>query len=512
MSDSVPTPPPLGTAVKLTYGLGSVAYGVSAAVLSAAVLQLYFNQVIGLPAVWVGLAIMVSLVADVVIDPMIGHWSDNLRSPWGRRHPFMYASAIPVALFFYLLWHAPKGLDGGALLILAVVMLIAVRVSVAGYEIPSSALSPELAPDYDKRTSLLAYRWFFAISAIAVTQIVLYSVFLRQDASNPLGVLNRARYAEFGALASVVMFICILVSSAATHSRIPYLHRPPVRKTSLGQTIQEILSVFANPALLVLMVANILGGSGIGIIAALQNYFYLHLWGLKPQMIGPLASGGLLASVIGVFLAPFLAQRFGKKRAMLGLLSVSVFAGLLPISGRLLGIMPPNGSNLLYALLFGDVLLTAAMGLMGLVILTSMVADVVEDQQVKTGIRSEGVLFAANGLVPKFTAGLGAFIAGSLISLVGFPVHAVPGTVDPEIVRRLALFYIPCVIVLNGGSVVALSFYKIDRATHERNVARLREVAASKGPGDVATRTPLEPEDRVVNIPAGSSADPEPAQ
>jgi Na+/melibiose symporter-like transporter len=478
MTQGVPAPPPLGMGLKLTYGMGSVAYGVSGAVLSAAVLQLYFNQVIGLPAVWVGFAIMISLLADVVIDPLVGHFSDNLRSPWGRRHPFMYASAIPVAAFFYLLWHAPKGLDGMELLVFATAMLIAVRVSVAAYEIPSTALTPELAPDYDKRTSLLAYRWFFAISAIAVVQILLYVVYLRQDADNPLGVLNRDRYAEFGAMASVVMFVCILISSAATHSRIPYLHRPPERKASIGQTVREVVSVFGNPALLVLMGANILGGSGLGITVALSNYFYLHLWGLKPQMIGPLASGGLLASVIGVFLAPYLSRRFGKKQAMLGLLGFSVFAGLLPISGRLLGIMPPNGSGLLYGLLFADVVLAAAVGLMGLVILTSMVADVVEDQQVKSGVRSEGVLFAANGLVPKFTTGLGAFIAGSLISLVGFPVQAQPGTVDPDIVRHLALYYIPCVILLNGGSVVVLSFYKIDRATHERNVAHLREAAA----------------------------------
>ena len=478
MSQGAPAPPPLGVAVKLTYGLGSVAYGVSAAVLSASVLQLYFNQVIGLPAVWVGFAIMVSLLADVVLDPLIGHFSDNLRSPWGRRHPFMYVSAIPVAAFFYLLWHAPRGLDGPALLVFATAMLIAVRVSVAAYEIPSTALTPELAPDYDKRTSLLAYRWFFAISAIAVINIVLYTVYLRQDAANPLGILNRGRYAEFGAMAAGLMFVCILISSAATHSRIRYLHRPPERKTTVRQTVREIRQVFANPALLVLMAANILGGSGLGITVALSNYFYLHLWGLKPQMIGPLASGGLLASVIGVFLAPYLSMKFGKKRAMLGLLATSVFAGLLPISGRLLGVMPPNGSNLLYGLLFGDVVLAAAVGLMGLVILTSMVADVVEDQQVKTGARSEGVLFAANGLVPKFTTGLGAFVAGGLISLVGFPVKAQPGTVDPDIVRQLALYYIPCVILLNGGSVAALSFYKIDREAHERNVARLRDAVA----------------------------------
>ncbi|HZZ69210.1 MAG TPA: MFS transporter, partial [Phenylobacterium sp.] len=262
---------------------------------------------------------------------------------------------------------------------------------------------------------------------------------------------------------------------------IPYLHKAKEQPPSLLRTGREIVSVFSNPALLVLMTSGVLGGAGIGITSALQNYFYLHLWGLKPQMIGPLAFGGLLASVIGVFLAPAIAKRFGKKQAMIGLLACSVFCGLIPISGRLLGVMPPNGSPWLLAVLFGDVVLTLTCGLIGLVIVASMVADVAEDQQVRTGIRSEGVLFAANGLVPKFTTGLGAFIAGALISLVHFPTHAMPGTVDPEIVRRLAIYYIPCVILLNGGSVVALQFYKIDRATHERNVAHLREAAALAG-------------------------------
>ena len=497
MSGPTASPPPLGIAEKLTYGLGSVGYGVSVATLAASVLQLYFNQVVGLPAVWVGFAIMISLVADLAIDPLIGHWSDNLRSRWGRRHPFMYASALPTAAFFYLLWHAPRGLDGAALLVFSVAVLILVRISIASYEIPSTALAPELAPDYDKRTNLLAYRWFFGIGAIGAISFVLYTVYLRQDAANPLGALNRERYAQFGTMVAILLLVCILVSSAATHSRIRYLHQAPARPQSLGQTLREIASVFSNPALLVLMGSGILGGAGIGITQALQNYFYLHLWGLKPQVIGPLQFGGLLASVIGVFLAPRISERFGKKQAMIGLLYFSVFCSLIPISGRLLGVMPVNGSPWLIAVLFADVVVTLTCGLIGLVLVTSMVADVAEDQQVRTGIRSEGVLFAANGLVPKFTTGLGAFVAGILITLVHFPVRAVPGTVDPEIVRRLALYYIPCVILLNGGSVVVLQFYRIDRATHERNVAHLREAAALAEQAHLAGGASPAPEEMV---------------
>jgi glycoside/pentoside/hexuronide:cation symporter, GPH family len=476
-----PPPPTLG--LKLTYGMGSVAYGVALGGLSASVLQLYFNQVIGIPAVWVGAAIMLSLIADALIDPLIGQWSDNFRSKWGRRHPFMYASAIPTAAFFFLIWRAPEGLGVTEAFVFAIAMLIGVRLSTSLYEIPSTSLGPELAPDYDHRTALYAFRWFFMIATSATMGVVLYSVFLRQDADNPLGALNRDRYADFGAMGAGLMLVTILVSTLATHRRIPTLHIPPARKVSLAQTFREIGATFVNPSLMTVMSASLLGGTATGITQALSIYFYLHFWGPTPQQIGPLVSGAVLASVIGVFLAPATAKRFGKKRAMIGLFLISMLTSWAPITARLVGVMPPNGTTLLYVLLFADVVLAAVLGLMAYVILTSMVADIVEDQAVKSGVRSEGVLFAANGLTPKITTGLGVFLAGSLITYVGFPTQAQPGTVDPDIIRRLALIYLPTVATLSLSTLVILNFYKIDRESHERNLAQLREAKLVGGEG-----------------------------
>src|SRR5688500_14735619 len=110
MSAEAPAPR-LGLALKISHGFGSTAFGVGVLALSGGLLQLYFNQVLGLPAIWVGAVIMATIVVDAVIDPLIGRWSDHLRSPLGRRHTFMYASAIPSALAFYLLWRPPAGLD-----------------------------------------------------------------------------------------------------------------------------------------------------------------------------------------------------------------------------------------------------------------------------------------------------------------------------------------------------------------------------------------------------------------
>ena len=98
--------PPLSTGTRLAYGFGSIAYGIKESGFST-LLLLYYNQVVGLPAGQVGLAIMLALVIDAFVDPVIGHFSDHLRSRWGRRHPFMYVAIVPVALTFWALFNLP---------------------------------------------------------------------------------------------------------------------------------------------------------------------------------------------------------------------------------------------------------------------------------------------------------------------------------------------------------------------------------------------------------------------
>jgi len=104
MGPSGPVPlPSLSRSTKLLYGFGSVAFGIKDQGF-AYLLLLYYNQVLGLPEDWIGLGILVALVLDAFIDPVVGYASDNLHSRWGRRHPFMYAAALPVAVSYYLLW------------------------------------------------------------------------------------------------------------------------------------------------------------------------------------------------------------------------------------------------------------------------------------------------------------------------------------------------------------------------------------------------------------------------
>jgi GPH family glycoside/pentoside/hexuronide:cation symporter len=491
-----PRTPRLGVQVKFFYGLGSVAFGVESVALGSLVL-LYFNQVIGLPASWVGAAIMVALIFDAIFDPLLGHWSDHLRSPWGRRHPFMYASAAPLAVAFYFLWRPPRGWSNEALLAYLLAGLVSVRLLVSLYEIPSAALAPELTPDYDERTSLLAYRFFFGVLGGTAMSVAAFQIFLRKDAAHPLGVLNRHGYEQFGLLSAIVMFAAIIVTCVGTHGR-------GVAATVRNETddfrdkMREIRTTLSNRSFFALMMAGIVASIAVGLNSGLGLYVTTYFWELTPKQISYLVSFGFVSAILGVSLATPASKWLGKKKAMLALFTISAIAGSIPIPLRLIGLMPANHTDALLAALFADGVVRDTLGIMGFIIVASMMADVVEDIAVKSGRRSEGLIFAANGLLQKCVTGFGTFLSGLMLGWAHFPQGAIQGHVAQPILRHLVLIFVPVSVSCNAIALIILTFYNIDRAAHQRNLERLRDAAALVELGNVEAEEGIPPATRVV--------------
>jgi glycoside/pentoside/hexuronide:cation symporter, GPH family len=467
--------PPLTFSTNVFYGVGSVAFGVHQATLTSALL-LFFNQVVGLPAAWVGGAMMVTLIFDAICDPLIGEWSDHTRSRWGRRHPFMYASAVPAAVAFYFLFDPPLGWPKSYLLIYMAAMLVTVRLLLSLYEIPSSALGPELTLDYDKRTSLMSSRFFFGTVGGAGMSILALQVFLRKDATHPLGLLNPAGYRETALVAGIVIFLSIMISCVGTHRFIAALvHEPRVRGT-WREKFREVSGTVTNRSFLALTVAGVVGAVSAGLRQGLDFYISAYFWEFTPAQMSYLAAVTLLAAFAGVALAPAISSRFGKKPAMIGVFFSSLFAGIIPITMRLIGIAPANGTHALLAFVMLFSFIAATLGLSGFIIASSMMADVVEDAAVTTGQRSEGLLFAANGLISKCVTGVGTFFAGLILAWVSFPQHATPGQVDPAVLHHLGMVFVPIVATFSAIAITVLMFYQIDRSTHQKNVERLESV------------------------------------
>lgn len=483
LTDSAPQAVPADRQLTLTtrilYGAGGAASAIKQRGLSTFLL-LFYNQVVGLPPHVVSTAIMFALIFDAFVDPLVGQVSDNFRSKWGRRHPFMYIAALPVAVGFFFIWNPPVGWEQGQIFAFMMVCLLTIRLFDTFFELPSAALVPELAKNYEERTSLIALRSFFAVAGGLGMTLLAYQVFMRENPDGSGGVLSREGYFNYALCAAILIFVLILGSSAGTHKHIPHLTKPPSRKITFTGMAREMGATLNNRSFVVLTISGMFMSMSLGVKGGLELYFFLFFWELTQTQLSLLTVAGVIASVIGVFLAPKVAAKMGKRNGAAAMFAGAVVALLGPIALRLVGWMPANGTDLLFWILFVDVIANGAMAMMTGVMLASMITDVVEDSEVKTGRRSEGLLFSFDNLFKKVVSGVGVFVSGAVLTFISFPQNADRGGVDEEVLRNMGLIYLPTMLFFYTIAIGCLFLFKIDKAAHEENLRKLEETARAK--------------------------------
>jgi len=168
-------PNQLGIGTKFAYGFGQAGEGVKNGAFGV-FLFFYYNQVLALPGTYAGIAVGIALMFDAVTDPLAGSLSDNWRSKLGRRHPFMYASALPLAVAFYFLFSPPQLGDFGLFLWL-LTFAVLTRAAMTLYHVPHIALGAELTTNFEERTTVVAFRQFFSTFGNLVVYAVGFGLF-----------------------------------------------------------------------------------------------------------------------------------------------------------------------------------------------------------------------------------------------------------------------------------------------------------------------------------------------
>jgi len=465
-------PPSASVGLKTAYGIGAAAFGIKNNGFDYFLL-IFYGTVVGLEPGLVGLAILIALCVDALSDPLVGYWSDNLHSRWGRRHPFMYASAIPVALTYFLLWNPPDWGQAG-LFIYLTLMAILIRTFITLYETPSAALIPELTSDYDERTTYNSYRVFFAWAGGNVMSVLMFGVLL----TGPLGMRDQQAYQTYGIIASALIFLSIMVSAVGTHGHIKHLHQPVIKseRYTIGRIFREMTETLNDRNFFALFIATVMFAVATGASASLAFLMLNYFWGFSEFQIFIWTCTVFLAAALGFVIAPWASRRWHKKRAtiLLGVIGFSILP--TPVVLRLAGLMPENGDPLLFPLVLTINIIDLSILIAVSIVLLSMVADLVESSQLKTGRRSEGVYYAALTFTRKTTQGIGVLIAGIILSVIDFPEGAKPSDVDPDVLWNLGAFYAPTLLVLWLGGIYCVSRYKIDKAGHEDNLRRLAEL------------------------------------
>ncbi len=469
----------ISVSTKLGFGTGQVAESIKMNSFDFFLL-FYYVQVLHLNPAWVGSALLLALIVDAVTDPVFGAISDNVNSRWGRRHPFMYISAIPFGLCFYFLFSPPAGLEEIELLMWLIVFTIGTRLMMTLFLVPYYAVGAELTENYSDRTALVAYRTMAAWLGAIVLTAVSFAVFFKPTEAFPQGQLNPEAYPLFGVTFGLMATLAILIATVGTRSQIPYLHRQSTGQANLmnpGYYIQELIKVLKNPSFLAIFLVSITFFIMLGLQRALALHMNTYFWELETEKIQYLFYAFFVATLITVPLVKRLIDRLDKKNTLYLGLWIILAAFVLPTSFRLLEWFPPNGSAMLLPLLLiGQI--GAGIGTAILMVCSgSIVADVADDHELRCGKRQEGLLFGFFTLASKSTSGIGSFLAGITLSFIAFPtdLDVVPGAVAPETLFKLGLAFGPGVAIFGLLCVVAMSRYGINKAKHEQTLTTLSQ-------------------------------------
>lgn len=454
---------------KLFYGIGSVAYGVKNNGFSY-LLLFFYVQVVGLEGYLAGLGMLIVMVCDAISDPVVGHISDNWHSRWGRRHPFMYFSALPVAVSYFFLWSPPE-LSQTAMFFYFIGLAVLVRTFITMYEIPSTSLVAEFTDDYDQRTSMLSFRFFFGWWGGLTIAVLAYKVFFTPTDKYQNGLLNPEMWPVYGGFAACIIFVAILVSAIGTHKLIPTLKQPPERHAfSFKRTFGELIQSLSNRNFLIIFMSAVIAAMAGGVNASLVIYFNTYFWELTPDEIGTLNYVYYFSALFALYMTPRVTANRDKQTVAIWVWLTGALILPLPVILRLIGFFPANDSGWVLPLLMIHGLVDVGIMIMAGILISSMIADIVEDSQRDTGRRSEGLFFAGQTFASKVVHGFGMFATGIILSAINFPKDALPGEVPIETLYNMAYIYVPLVIVFYTGAVLCLTRYKITRQSHAENV------------------------------------------
>jgi GPH family glycoside/pentoside/hexuronide:cation symporter len=468
---ALPAAEQLPLRIKLGNGIGSIAYGVKDNGF-AALLLLFYSQVLGLEARLVGLILLVALLLDAMVDPLVGYWSDKTHSRWGKRHPWMYASILPMAGAWLMLWHPPQTTSNwlyGYLLLFAFLM----RAAVSCYEIPALSVMPGLTSDYDERTSITRWRYIFGWAGGLTMLMLAFTVFLVPSARYPVGQLNIDGFGYYGWTGAALMVVAALIAALTTHRRIARLDSSPAVHLPLAQTVRKVASTLANRAFLILLGATLFYYINVGMTFSTATYVLTYYWEM-PQAGFLVYSIVLFVGVIGAFLlVGFLQSRIEKRTGAVVCGLISLAFGLSPYLLRFAGLFPENSQPSLIPVLFTFVTISNGLAVAAGILTTSMAADIIEASQEKTGERTEGLFFSAYFFTQKCATGMGIFLAGNIVSASGFPAKARPGEVPAAVLDNFAIYYVIVLAVISLIGTAIISRFPITRAEHDERIAKL---------------------------------------
>jgi glycoside/pentoside/hexuronide:cation symporter, GPH family len=451
---------------KISYGFGDLA-----SVLYWQTFMLYFTyfytDVFLIPASVAATMFLVSRLWDGVNDPLMGIIADRTQTRWGKFRPYLLWMCIPFAIAGVLAFTTPSfGLQGKIIWAYATFFLIMMLYT--AINIPYTALLGVISPSSIERTSVSSVKFLFAFAAgIIVSATLLPLTKWLGGGNEQLGW--QLSFVVYG-IAAVVFF---LIAFRGTRERV----LPPKNQTT--DVKKDLRQLFANKPWLILLAITVTLILFVAVRGSVTVHYFKYFIGVQEltlpfmgtrsydfiTLVSVYNTAGQIASLLGVLFVTMIAKMLGKKKTFMLLFSVAIFC---------IGIVYFLRPEQLGLIFFFQVVGSFTSGPLS-VLIWAMYADTADFSEWKTGRRSTGLIFSASTMSQKIGWAIGAYVALTLMSQVGFRPNEAQ---DAASLNGLLLLFTLIPAAMGVISVIISFAYPL----HDKRVAQIEaELATRRG-------------------------------
>lgn len=457
---------PIRALTKIVYGSGD--WGRASFNTMRQIFYAFFlTDVVGLDPRLASVAALVSIIWDAVNDPLVGTLSDNVRTRWGRRRPFLLLFAIPFALAFIIMWWAPPWSTQVMLMIHVTLAFMVADTLQTLVTVPYLSLTPEIATEYDERTSLTSYRMFINMVASLATVISAPTII---ESMVKLGYTQQQGYLTVAAILGGLAAIPFL----AIFFLIKEKELPPENSPREALSLRQIITLlWKNTPFRFATGIYVLNWISVDIVALMIPYFLLY-WISQGNMLFRAslfgASVSLETAALGILelvttlMIPFwawVARKLSKQHAF----SIGMVFWIV-VQILILTIQP-------YQVIY--LLIIAALAGIGVsnsqIIPEAIFPDVIDWDELRSNRRREGMYYGAVNFIRKLSSALATFVALQVLGWFGY--QAPPDGINvymqlPSTLSAIRFMTGPAVAVLLIAALVFARFYPLSRERQHR--------------------------------------------
>ncbi len=446
---------------KLAWGIGGFGENLANNALLSLAYPI-FGVGMGISPIYIGLALSASRIIDAITDPIMGNITDNTKSRWGRRRPWIFIGSILMPLIFALIWFTPQMENQLIPAIYLIVMCSLFYIAFTIWVVPYSGLGLELVEDYDERTRLQAFR--VAPSFIVGILIgSLYKITLMEHVWGGNEVVG-ARYV--GIIVAVLILITTMIPAIFSKERFAHTDQ---EKTNIWLALKE--TIREKPFLLLIGSVFFVF---VGLFFMIPLLTYISLYFVSQgdkQLMGSIgmytAPVQATTQLLSMFTIGYFAKFMDKKTLLITGLSIGILGYLsswflFTPEHPFLTILPPVIINI---------------GLCACWVLNgSFSADICDWDELKTGKRREGMYSAVFGFMNKLAIALVMTVSSWVLVRLGFEGE----NLDPTTQQLFTLrwFYIVVPVVSMVGAILCMWWYPL---TKEKVLEIQAELKARRG-------------------------------